>query len=80
MLVAAKIPGREPSNPPNIKYIITPNAPMAIPSEPTMSNGLRPNFSTVNTASNVNDMFTTPIITCTVIGLSIPISSKIRGP
>ena len=45
------------------KVRATPNAPTAIPMEPKISNGLRPNFSTVNTATSVNEIFTIPIIT-----------------
>ena len=57
----------------------TPKAPTAIPMEPEISNGLRPHFSTVNTASKVNRIFTTPMSTVCTIGLAIPIVSNIRG-
>ena len=57
----------------------TPNAPIAIPMEPTISKGFLPSFSTVNTATRVNNMFTTPITTVFTIGSVIPISPKMRG-
>ena len=65
------------SGSPNVSA--TSNAPMAMPMEPVMSSGLRPHFSTVKIATSVNVMFTTPMITVWVIGLSIPISWKMRG-
>ena len=61
------------------KVTATPAAPTAMPIEPQMSSGLRPNFSTVNTATSVNEIFTTPIITVCTIGFSIPMSWKMRG-
>jgi len=45
------------------KVKATPRAPTAIPMEPQISKGLRPNFSTVNTATKVNEMFTIPMMT-----------------
>ncbi len=36
-------------------HIATPKAPIAIPTEPEISSGLRPHFSTVNTASKVKE-------------------------
>ncbi len=57
----------------------TPIAPKAIPREPVMSSGLRPSFSTVNTATRVKAMFTTPIITVCTIGLPMPMESNMRG-
>ena len=57
----------------------TPKAPSAIPSEPVISNGLRPHRSTVKMATSVNKIFTTPIITVLNIGLVIPMSPKMRG-
>ena len=57
------------------KVSATPSAPIAMPIEPQMSRGLRPSFSTVNTATSVNDMFTIPMITVCTIGSFIPMSS-----
>ena len=57
----------------------TPKAPIAIPMEPEMSNGLRPHFSTVNTANRVNSILTIPIRTVCTIGFAMPIVSNIRG-
>ena len=57
----------------------TPIAPSAIPIEPHINKGLRPSFSTVNTATRVKTMFTIPMITVCTIGLPMPIESKIRG-
>ena len=57
----------------------TPIAPTAIPRDPVMRSGLRPSFSTVNTATKVNVMLITPISTVWNIGLPIPIDSKMRG-
>ncbi len=54
-------------------------APIAIPMEPEMSNGLRPHFSTVNTANRVNSILTIPIRTVCTIGFAMPIVSNIRG-
>ena len=58
-----------------LKVMATPMAPIAMPSEPTMSSGLRPNFSTVNIATQVNPRFTMPLKTVSIIGLSKPIAS-----
>ena len=55
------------------------NAPIPIPMEPVISRGLRPNFSTVNTATRVNEILTIPIMTVCIMGLPIPMLSKIRG-
>ena len=41
----------------------TPSAPIAMPIDPYINNGLRPRRSTVKTATSVNMMFTIPIIT-----------------
>ena len=57
----------------------TPRAPRAMPREPTMRSGLRPSFSTVKIATRVNVMLITPISTVCVIGLPMPMDSKIRG-
>ena len=57
----------------------TPSAPTAMPSEPVMSSGLRPSFSTVNTATRVNEMLMTPIITVNSMLLLTPMDSKMRG-
>ena len=61
------------------KVRATPKAPIAIPMEPLMSNGFLPHFSTVKTATKVKRILTTPIMTVCTIGLSIPISPKMRG-
>ena len=61
------------------KVSATRNAPIPIPMLPVMSSGLRPHFSTVKTAMSVNEMLTTPMMTVCTIGLSMPISPKIRG-
>jgi len=61
------------------KVRATPKAPMAMPMEPLMSSGLRPSFSTVNTATRVNEMLTTPMMTVCIIGLAMPMSVKMRG-
>ena len=45
------------------KVKATPKAPAAMPMEPKISNGLRPSFSTVKTATSVNEIFTTPMMT-----------------
>ena len=57
----------------------TPRAPMAIPREPVISKGLRPSFSTVNTATKVKLMLITPIMTVNSMLLETPIDSKILG-
>ena len=57
------------------KVIATPIAPKAMPSEPTMSKGLRPSFSTVKIATQVKLRFTIPLNTVSTIGLSNPIAS-----
>ena len=61
------------------KVRATPNAPAAIPMEPQMRSGFLPSFSTVNTATRVNEILTTPMITVWTIGFCIPMSWKIRG-
>ena len=61
------------------KVRATPKAPIAMPTLPVMSNGLRPKRSTVNTAISVNRMLTTPITTVCTIGFSMPISPNMRG-
>ena len=40
------------------KVTATPKAPRAIPKEPVINKGFRPNFSTVKTATKVNDILT----------------------
>ena len=57
----------------------TPKAPMAMPIEPQISRGLRPSFSTENTATRVNDMLTMPMMTVCTIGLPMFIDSNMRG-
>ena len=57
----------------------TPAAPRAIPSEPVISNGFLPSFSTVKTATGVNEMLITPMITVKSILLLTPMDSKILG-
>ena len=52
---------------------------MAMPMEPHMSRGLRPRRSTVNTATRVKVMLTTPITTVCTMGLAMPIDWKMRG-
>ena len=61
------------------KVMATIIAPTPIPMLPMMSSGLRPSFSTVKTAMSVNEMLTIPMMTVCTIGLSIPMSPKIRG-
>ena len=75
MLTTANIGG----SPATTLQRATPKAPIAIPIEPEMSSGLRPHFSTVKTASNVNRILMIPMMTVCTIGLPIPIVSKIRG-
>ena len=57
----------------------TPKAPTAIPSEPVIRRGLRPSFSTVNTATRVKVMLIMPIRTVWNMGSPMPMDSKIRG-
>ena len=61
------------------KVRATPRAPIAMPIEPQMRRGLRPSFSTVNTATRVNEILTIPMMTVCTIGFSIPISWKMGG-
>ena len=61
-------------------HMATAKAPNAIPMEPIINKGLRPNLSTVKTATSVNRIFTTPMITvCIIPPPSAPALSKIRG-
>ena len=64
---------------PTPKVTATPKAPSAMPSEPKMRRGLRPHFSTVKMATRVKRMLMTPMKTVIIIGLSMPISPKMRG-
>ena len=57
------------------KVNATPMAPSAMPSEPAMSSGLRPNFSTVKIATQVKPRLSTPLKTVSFVGLSNPIAS-----
>ena len=57
----------------------TPSAPSAMPSEPEISSGLRPSFSTVKTATSVKLMLMIPMITVKSMLLLTPIDSKMRG-
>ena len=66
-------------SPVTMLHIATPKAPIAIPTEPEISSGLRPHFSTVNTASKVKRILTTPMSTVCTIGLAMPIVSNMRG-
>ena len=75
MLITPTMPG----SPGSTAARATPRAPTAIPSEPVMSSGLRPSFSTVKMATRVKVMFTIPMSTVWVIGLPIPMDSKMRG-
>ncbi len=59
--------------------IATPNAPTAMPIEPQINNGLRPSFSTVNTATSVNEMLTIPMMTVCTMGSPMCIESNMRG-
>ena len=63
-----------------LSHKATAKAPKAIPIEPTINNGLRPNLSTVKMATNVKTIFTIPMITvCIIPPPSAPAFSKIRG-
>lgn len=50
----------------------TPNMPMAIPMEPTTSNGFRPHLSTVMMAMTVKITFTIPMMMVCIIDASFP--------
>ena len=57
----------------------TPSAPRAIPREPVISSGFLPSFSTVKTATRVNEMLITPMMTVNSMLLDTPMDSKMRG-
>src|SRR3712207_3432988 len=61
------------------KVHATPIAPTAMPSEPVMSRGLRPSFSTVNIATQVNPRLTIPLKTVRFNGSAKHIASYILG-
>ena len=75
MLITPTTPGRDGDT----AVRVTPSAPSAMPREPMISRGLRPIFSTVNMATRVNVMLTTPIRTVWLIGLPMPMDSNILG-
>ena len=65
---------------PILSHIATANAPIAIPIDPIINNGLRPNLSTVKIAMRVKRILTIPIITvCIIPPPSAPAFSNIRG-